>query len=120
MTRPPASELTRNSLKRFMEIVVRALRAQLSKAAEICGRVLLPTGEGGPKSRMRGTRFANIATLTRPSATLSRWERERSQTDLTSLDRGHFPGHPVICQFAVLRVLGIRLDSSWRCLQGDL
>src|SRR5262245_5629325 len=31
---------------------------------------------------MRDTMSANLVPLTRPSATLSRWERERSQRDL--------------------------------------
>src|SRR5262245_5452072 len=53
-----------------------------AELAEIGGRVLLPTGEGGPKGRMRGTMFAKLAPLTRASRTLSRWERAHSKTAL--------------------------------------
>src|SRR5271157_255153 len=36
---------------------------------------LLPTGEGAAKRRMRAD-HPGVATLTRPSATLSQWERD--------------------------------------------
>src|SRR5262245_36190916 len=41
-----------------------------------------PKAATNKKGRMRGTIFANTDPLTRPSATLSRWERGRSKTDL--------------------------------------